>query len=683
MHIDVGSPYNCAKIAMRYALGSIDRPALKDASYDYIVFQNNTEELIFKFPQLNYSYVNKLPIEDISTFDQEEYGKFFYEYGRTLFANLIVAITRLDWYAVGKRANDEYRFVSEYYDSMLKLNDKVSNVLDSFCETLKIKRTYPAYNFLRSSIEIIRAKEENGFSTDFPDMKNTEILVHIYTAMWFSIVGYLLLFCNKTDIDGMQRFSSIQNSEIEVKTLIESIANSQEDDSKKINICSLLFTFYIVNRYYLATSGLTSVDPLLNIVAKISHGIYSLLEDEEDFIIIDNDLIEGVPIAKFTDKYDILDDIEYYQREIVLANDITNIWAFGKEYVFMHDVLPTDDPDYVPLENFIEPCLTKYIKINSRMASYTHSDNINIEKSFLYITNIINGIERDRIGAACPGTILHLTLIASVYRTIEKSSGYSNLPKEKKIIVSAGIDIIDTLIVVLYKLWFLSGKYFTQPKRPRYTKNIIGDTLEELRGEVLLILEEYFEFVHYRNNKDDPKYHNILHKRLLKMDNLSTKDIVNDFFKAADQGIYVTEAVKHGIYTIAYSALCNGIDENYTIEGLGDYSRRTEIAPSIIRKLSGYEKGVSKEYTKIPLIDAMMNAYEMIKQHIDEKPENAVITIYLLLYNVIEELLIKNSVGNYFEFNNAENLTTSYKVESIVSELIRKPLQVSLGSQDS
>jgi hypothetical protein len=102
---------------------------------------------------------------------------------------------------------------------------------------------------------------------------------------------------------------------------------------------------------------------------------------------------------------------------------------------------------------------------------------------------------------------------------------------------------------------------------------------------------------------------------------------------------------------------------------------------SIIRSLSEYVEGTSKAYFDIPMIDAMLNSYNTISKLIIDKPENFMIAVYALLYETMEQLMSKNSLGNYFDFNKAENLTSSYKLEAIVSELVRKPLQVNLGAQ--
>jgi hypothetical protein len=644
------------------------------------VLQSDTEEVILDFPELNYSYVNKLPVEDIASFGQEEYGRFFYEYGRALFANLIVAITRLDWYAAGTGYGEDLNFVSEYYHEMLSLNNKVLQVLDAFCDTITLDREYPIFDLIRPSLEILHEKESISLSADTPDIRNTKIMALIYSALWFSITGYLLLFCERSDIDGISRFLASKTSETEAKTLIRSIADSSEDDEKKINICSLLFIFFHINRFYLISSGLTIQDPLLDIVGKISYSLVSLIKDEDDFIIIDSDLINGnselgPSIAAFTEKYDILDDIIPFFEHAILRNDVANIFEFGREYIYMYKPLPTSDSEYKPIESFLEPCITKYIKKNTNIASYLHSDNIGIQKAFLYITNIINGIEKERNGVVCPGTILQLTLIASTFRLIEKSSNFSSASEDKRLLVEAGIDIIDVLIAVLYKFWFLSGKYFIQPSRPKYTRGSITDTMEELREEVLVIIEEYLEFVHYKDKSSDIKYLDIQHKRLNKMDYITSGDIVNDFFKIENISSYISESAKHGIYSFVYSAIAEGVNDKFTIESLAEAARYTTINSEILRKFYRYTEGVSKAYTRIPIIDALMSAYTAIKQHSYDKPDVVVITIYALLYDTISELIIKYSNGNYFDFTQATNLTKSYRLESIVSEFIHKPLK--------
>jgi hypothetical protein len=105
--------------------------------------------------------------------------------------------------------------------------------------------------------------------------------------------------------------------------------------------------------------------------------------------------------------------------------------------------------------------------------------------------------------------------------------------------------------------------------------------------------------------------------------------------------------------------------------------------PTIIRFLSKYVEGESVSRVGVPMIDAMIKAYPVALKKIDESPENFMVVVYALLYETIKELLMKNSVGNYFDFDRAENLIDSYRVETIVSDLIKKPLQTDLGYQNA
>jgi hypothetical protein len=688
MRVNVGSPYNCTKIAIRYALGNILRPKFKGILDNLVTFQNDSEEVIFEFPELNYEYVNMIACEDIASFGQEEYGKFFYEYGRALLANLVVAFTKLDWHAFGVRSRSSLKFVGEYYDELLKLNEKASLVLDAFCDTIGIKHdeNMPHFDFLFPSIEIIKIKQKNSFSPENPDMKNTQIMAFLYAGMWFAITGYLLLFCQKTDIDGLSRLASAADNGREANVFIKSIADSQEDDEKKINICSLIISYFTINRFFLLTSGLTYQDPLLELIAKIGSHLKDLIKDEEDLIIIDSDLINGnssygPSLLSFTDKYDPLDDIGPFSQYAILRSDNANIWAFGKEYVRLYREAGSAEAKDIP--SLSEPALIKYIDKCAPISSYVNSENISIEKSFLFIKNIIKGVEKERIGTACPGTILQLSIIASSYRAIEKSSVFSRLNSEKKLLVSIGIDIIDTLMLLLYNMWFLSGKFFVQPSRPFYCENTAVSTLELLKEEVLGIFEEYFEYVKYGKNKDAPLFMAIIKDKLLYHGNISPEKIVNKYFPIDDEASYITECGKHGSYSIAYSALCNGIKEGFTIYGLADYAKNKSLDSQIIRLFSRYDKGSSTSYLEIPIIDAMFKAYPAIISRIEESPENFMVAYYSLLYIAMEQLLLKNSEGNYFDFNRAENLTSSYKVETIVNELVQKPLQSNLGFNSS
>jgi hypothetical protein len=140
MRVNVGSPYNCTKIALRYLLGNIIRPKFEGVVDNLVTFRNDKEEVIFEFPKLNYEYANEIALEDIPSFGQEEFGKFFYEYGRVLLANLVVAFTRLDWHSFGEKAKGELKFVAEYYDELLKLNRRMQEILDAFSNTIKLER---------------------------------------------------------------------------------------------------------------------------------------------------------------------------------------------------------------------------------------------------------------------------------------------------------------------------------------------------------------------------------------------------------------------------------------------------------------------------------------------------------------------------------------------------------------
>jgi hypothetical protein len=113
-----------------------------------------------------------------------------------------------------------------------------------------------------------------------------------------------------------------------------------------------------------------------------------------------------------------------------------------------------------------------------------------------------------------------------------------------------------------------------------------------------------------------------------------------------------------------------------------EHSSKTPIAPEIMRFLSRHINS-STAYTGIPILDAMFKAYPSTIRKIDESPENFMIVVYGVLYETIEQLLLKSSLGNYFDFNKADNLTSSYKVEYIVSELIKKPLQTNIGHQSA
>jgi hypothetical protein len=688
MYIDAGSPYNCAKIAIRYALGSVtSRPSVATINKNTVSLKNETEEFTFSFPELNYEYANKIALEDIPAFDQEEYGKFFYEYGRVLLANALIAITHLDWYAVGSKHDSELQFVSEYYDELLKLNQKVEEVLQAFSSTLTLdekRNAIPSFDFLMASREILDSKNKNAYSSDAFDMQNTLILTIVYTGLWFSIIGYLLLFCQQNDVDGLSNLFSATVSKEAVGVFIRSLANSPIGSDDKVKICSLLFSFFSINRFYLLSSGLTIQDPLLDIVGKITFHFMDLIKDEEDLVILDDELIytseRGVTIASFTNKYDPLLDIVSFSNEGIIKNDTANIWAFGKSYVRFYKERNEDES--VSLFDFIEPCYIKYLEKYADISRYLAHDSIEIERSFLYLRNIITGLEKERLSVVCPGTILQLTLIAATYRTIEKESSFTRLSPEKKKMIQVGIDIADMLIAVLYQLWFYSYTFFIQPRRPAYSKNAIQDTLQALHGEVVLILEEYLEFVRFRASPDDPAFKEMNRIRYMKGDCISLEDVITKFHLDIDQAAYMKNCAAHENRTIVYSGLCEKYNHDMAIDSLASRAQDTPLDETIKRQLSSFKKDKDAPFTGIPIIDAVIDAYPAICSFIDSKPENYMIAVYTVLFDTLHKSIRKQTVGNYFDFGQADNVICSYKVESIVSELIRKPLQLTPSHEE-
>ena len=51
------------------------------------------------------------------------------------------------------------------------------------------------------------------------------------------------------------------------------------------------------------------------------------------------------------------------------------------------------------------------------------------------------------------------------------------------------------------------------------------------------------------------------------------------------------------------------------------------------------------------------------------------LSVYCVLFDAIQRIFKENNVGNYFDFGKAEEAMDSYKLDSIVNELVYKPVK--------
>lgn len=685
MQIDASNPYISIKTALRFALGSkgIKRPIFFKRGIESITLKDEYDEYEFLFDKLNYDYINQIQTSDVTTYNDKDYGMFFYEYGRALLGNLMICLSKADWYSIDEADSTPASYLGDYFNDLVVLNDHVDQVLTAFSkETLSDQELPFNFNVKKAYDAIIDYKNtiEKNCSCE-TDMGNITIFYVAYVGLMMVLYGLFLLFGFIKDIEILDFLKSPKSQDFDT-AYASILQNENVDINQKKHVISLMFVFYSMTTFYRRTSGLTKFDRLSGTMYDICETFIGKFKTDEQFNLLDKELVDenftnGISVTTFCQKYDPLSDIYAFRDGVVITNDNTNIFDFGELYLESFDFEiedPTsteENPEHIYLSDYCIPQIRSYL--NSGMASsYTDED---ISKAFTAVSNFINGVDTDQFSTVDPGIILQLVLMASSFRLLEGQDKFNEQSKNK---ISSAIDIIDTLIVSVYRNWFNINKYFIQPSRPNYCGTSCNQTLGELKLEVECILACYFEFVRYGSSKDGAIYDaDKLLYRTFKHDvyydftagNATEEDAINYLYPNTDALSFISACASRSGRTIAQCALYN--NTNYGIEKLSEISAKKPLPKSVLTDYASK----AESYTGVEIIDKIVENISFLKSYAVSDPEVYMIAVYTLIFDVFDKMFQKANTGNYFDFKTPEDSIGLYHMDSIISNYIALPIK--------
>lgn len=696
MTIEVNNPFLSYKAAIKIALGNKDtkRPIFKERNVNSITLTDSTDDYQFVFGDLNYEYVNNLPTDDLSVLTDEEYGKFFYEYGRTILANLMVCITKADWNSVEIDSNGVAQYLANYHNNLLVLQEKAKEVIANFKKEAISETEYLLFNInenLYSAEWLIRNyKTEVQKSRDSDDMRNIDIFYCAYIGLLYTLYGlFIVLTSVITEKSGFDIFSFMKHPKsASFNTVYEVILKeaSLGNDEKK-HLISLIYAFYKMTDFYRATSGLDKMDAMVGTMYDISKSFVEKIENNETetakilYAFIDDELTEftadgAVSLKSFTDFSDPLLDTMYFRRANIISNDNTNIFDFGRVYLrgYINEYVDGMENNLGEKENlftkdYVKPAIKFYIERSIKPA-YTNED---VERAFGVIKNLLTGIEdKDLFSRVEPGFILQLVMFASTFRVLyNRSTQRSDKARNE---INSAIDILDVMILKLYNIWFKSHKYYIQSNRPDYChgRDGINSTLGYLKEETDGILKYYFEFVRYGigsiADSDADLYKEFLHNQVVDVLKDFSTSWINDNIQFISNETFIKSCADKNGRTIVQCAI---LDDEKSFENIVKSYSNKELPKYAIKSLTSKPE----EYTGIDIIDRIIDNSYMAKRDVDSFPEVYTVMVFASLYFTVDMLFRKFNTGNYFDFGAADLNIGSYNIEHTVAKLIGAPLK--------
>lgn len=682
--IQANNPFLAYKLAIQFALGckAAGRPVFKERGINSITLSDELQDYEVSFGELGYDYVAGLPAEDITVFNTEDFGKFFYEYGRTLLANLMVCLTKADWNSVSVDSNGTAPYLGNYYNNLLNLDDKFDQVIETFKKAAITESDYSLFGFnYKKASELIKAyKTVAQASKKSDDMKNTEIFFCAYIGLMFTLYGIFILFSQITSENDLFSFFKSPKS-VSFLSIYEMILKEAAlGNEEKKHIITLVYAFYKMTDFYRRTSGFKEFDSVIGTMFDIAENFVAKFEgktsEEAQTIagLIDPDLMDksfanGCSLDTFCGKCDPLLDTLYFRSANIISKDNPNIFDFGKLYLECYDKEADDDQ----LVNHLVPAIKTYVE-DSLKSQY---DNEDVERAFGVVRNIITGVEDPEVFSNIePGFILELVILASSFRVLNnRSTVRSNKARDE---VNSAIDIIDILILKLYHLWFNSHKFFIQPNRPAYChgREGINATLAELKEETISILKYYFEFVRYGvgslAESDKQMYHAYKTACLLTPSEENKVNFINQYNAFADIDTFIKLCATKNGKTITQAALFEGTDHDF-YHMVKAYEHK-ELPKFVIKSLTA----APENHTGIDYIDRVIDLSYDVRKDSESNPEIYAVAVFATLYFSIDMLIRKYNVGNYFDFGEASNSMNSYMIEHTVAKLVAVPLKHSV-----
>lgn len=662
---DLNKPVDTAKFLLENSFGLVGtRPVFRDLDVNNNQIKMVNPEYMFNLMigSPNIQFVNDIIKDDVSTLTVEEYGKYFYELGRSTLTIAALSLTRVKWYI---EHEDTVKYFDEYFSTLINLSRMFNDVLMYFKPMVNGADYKFNFNYSAFFDSLIQEYENISTYKTTKDMANDFIVLSVYVGLSLVELGSLLFM--PSDIDPISYLSgSINKSSVEA-LLKNSLSNSDMNERTKMNFVKICAIDFIVQTLYISTSGIDCM--------------------KQDFIF--SKICEfNVTIVKSMDKettVELFKPFEYLMNVTSLHNPFTEInrladslpkydncdlWKFGTTYLRFYDNKIIDPDSGLDIFELYEPQMKVYIE--NVVKTIKDED---IERGFNFVSAILNGLSNSKISTVDPGTIFCLTMVGATFRKLEKD-GYSGNEIISSKIHSA-IDIIDIIIVSLYNLWFNSGKYFVQPKRPDYCGKSVGEVLNCLRKETNDILCVYMEYIRFGTTDKVYKSDEKLFKDFFKNKFMcSDNDIGNEnfittkLFLSLEPENFIKECALHSSRSIVYSILTK--DKELFIDKLCEKSSTVELPKQVLRALASKNK---ENFTGITVIDKLINARPMIMEYLQEDAFIYMLSVYCVLFDTIQRIFKENNVGNYFDFGKAEEAMDSYKLDSIVSELVYKPVK--------
>lgn len=662
-------PFESAKFLLEVAFGlaGSSRPVVRNIEDNGIIRLINDENIFnIAIGALNNEFVESIPLEYDGSYSSEDFGHFFYEYGRTVLAMAGLTAIKAGWYSTDGISDE----LDRVYSNFIKLSGNVENIVNAFKALTESSDGYIFdYDYANFSKDLIKCYDDSKNSKYAPDMCNTMIVLSTYIGSSFVLLGTLLSL--PTEIDPVSYLKgTITDSSI--GSLTKGVFDGSDIPELKANMCRLCYIVGNLSMLYSNVSGVENNkrDFIMDKMGTFSWKLLAKISNMESSEIVMDELFDDLKkLLSISVNYNIFTEINTFVNALP-KNDTVDIWKFGYTYLrgYKCDVFE-DDP--IKILDFYKPQMKNMV--DNSVKGIT---NESIERGFNFISTILNGLDNNKISTVDPRTIIVLTTLAAAFRKIEKKDSISN----DKIIeskVRAAIDLIDVIIISLYDLWFNSGKFFKQVERPSYNGEGAAKTLLNLKYEINGIIVSYLEYVRFGLSdtvykSDEAVYRNFIKTRMMaNFEELNTSEfITGKLFLSLDPDVFVRECAIRGCRSIVYSIL--SINKELDIHELCRKCSAVELPKQVIRAMA---IGKKEEYTGLDNIDKVIRAMPMIKEYVQEEPFVYMLAVYCVLLDTIEHIFQSNNVGNYFDFKRPEESMNSYKLDSIVSELVMKPVE--------
>ena len=225
---DLNKPVDTVKFLLENSFGLVGtRPIFRDLDENNNQIKMVNPEYIFNLTigTPNIQFVNDIIKDDVSTFTIEEYGKYFYELGRSTLTIAALSLTRAKWYI---EHEDTVKYFDEYFSTLINLSRMFDGVLTYFKPMINGADYKFNFNYSAFFDALIQEYENIGTYKATKDMANDFIALSVYVGLSLVELGALLVM--PSDIDPISYLSgSINKSSVEA-LLKNSLSNSDMNE---------------------------------------------------------------------------------------------------------------------------------------------------------------------------------------------------------------------------------------------------------------------------------------------------------------------------------------------------------------------------------------------------------------------------------------------------------------------